>query len=189
MSDTYLKLLDLAETETCARGFSAVSYGDLAALAGIRKASIHHHFPTKADLGAALIDRHADHLVSTLASISERARSGGDALRAYLANSRSDLREGKATGLLAALVADAPSLPESVRQPVNRLQVLVAKWLADILQRGRQDRSISVSGNPSDEGRAIFAQVLGAQLAARCGSDPAIFDTASATISARIFRS
>ena len=36
-------------------GYSAFSYADLAVAVGIRKASIHHHFPTKADLAAALV--------------------------------------------------------------------------------------------------------------------------------------
>ena len=189
MSDTYANLLDLAESESCARGFPAVSYGDLATLAGIRKASIHHHFPAKASLGLALVDRHADRLAGELAVLSERSRSGGDALRAYLARCRNDLRDGASVSLLAAMIADAAKLPEEMRGQVTRLRELVVRWLGDVLQRGRQDRSISVSGGPREEGLAVFVQLLGAQLAARAARDPSLFDAASATISARIFRS
>jgi AcrR family transcriptional regulator len=48
----------LRETETLLRtcGYAACSYADLSERVGIRKASIHHHFRTKEDLGAALID-------------------------------------------------------------------------------------------------------------------------------------
>ncbi|MDP2026901.1 TetR/AcrR family transcriptional regulator [Sulfuriferula sp.] len=38
------------------RGFNDFSYADIANEVGIRKASLHHHFPTKTDLGLALID-------------------------------------------------------------------------------------------------------------------------------------
>lgn len=189
MQDTYSNLLDLAEKEVCARGFSAMSYGDLAGLAGIRKASIHHHFPAKADLGSALLDRYADRLAGDLAAIAGRSRSGGDALRTYLARCRKELSEGAGMSLLAALVADAARLPEAMREPLMRLQAMVSQWLGRIMQRGRQDRSISVSGNPDEEGMAVFAQLLGAQLAARSAKDPSLYDAASATISARIFRS
>ena len=189
MQNTYETLLDLAEKEACVRGFSAVSYGDLAKLAGIRKASIHHHFPAKSDLGAAMLDRHGDRLSGELTALSARSRSGGDALRAYLARSRAELREGNAAGLLASLVADAPRLPETMYEPLARLRKVVIQWLSRTMQRGRQDRSISVSGNPEEEGFAVFTQLMGAQLAARSAREPALYDAASATISARIFRS
>ena len=55
MRDTRAELLIQAETLVRGRGYAGFSYADLAEAVGIRKASIHHHFPTKVDLGAALV--------------------------------------------------------------------------------------------------------------------------------------
>jgi len=49
------EILDLAETLIQTRGYSAFSYQDIADSLGIRKASIHYHFPSKTDLGIAVV--------------------------------------------------------------------------------------------------------------------------------------
>jgi len=51
LSDTAERILDIAQDLIQRRGFNAFSYHDIAAPMGIRKASIHYHFPSKADLG------------------------------------------------------------------------------------------------------------------------------------------
>ena len=49
-------LLTAAELLLRTKGYSAFSYADLAQEIGIKKASIHHHFPTKEGLGIAVIE-------------------------------------------------------------------------------------------------------------------------------------
>ncbi|WP_371915197.1 TetR/AcrR family transcriptional regulator [Pseudomonas fluorescens] len=53
---TKAALLSYAQTQMRSKGYSAFSYADLAAKVGIRKASIHHHFPLSMLEGASLID-------------------------------------------------------------------------------------------------------------------------------------
>ena len=55
--DTAEQILDTMQDLIQVRGFNAVSYQDIADRIGIRKASIHYHFPTKFALGAAVIER------------------------------------------------------------------------------------------------------------------------------------
>lgn len=45
-ADTKTLLLQEAETLLRTHGYAAFSYADLSERIGIRKASIHHHFPT-----------------------------------------------------------------------------------------------------------------------------------------------
>jgi TetR/AcrR family transcriptional regulator, transcriptional repressor for nem operon len=47
---TRTALIDLAEHSVRSQGFDRFSYADLTEAIGIRKASIHYHFPTKANL-------------------------------------------------------------------------------------------------------------------------------------------
>ena len=68
-SETAEQILDLAETLIQTRGYSAFSYQDIADALGIRKASIHYHFPSKADLGVAVINRYIDRFDAALTEV------------------------------------------------------------------------------------------------------------------------
>jgi TetR/AcrR family transcriptional repressor of nem operon len=52
------RILDAAESRARAAGYDGFSFRDLAADIGIKSASIHYHFPTKADLAEALVRRY-----------------------------------------------------------------------------------------------------------------------------------
>ena len=67
--DTRRELLDLAETLVRTRGYNGFSYRDLAEQIGIKTASIHYHFPTKGDLGEALIENEREVFARNLAQL------------------------------------------------------------------------------------------------------------------------
>jgi TetR/AcrR family transcriptional repressor of nem operon len=48
------------------RGFNAFSHRDLAALAGVKSSSIHYHFPSKEDIGLALIEDYRTEIMTFL---------------------------------------------------------------------------------------------------------------------------
>ena len=54
MSETAERLMDLAEAHIRHRGYGGFSFRELAAEIGIKSASVHHHFPTKAAMAAAV---------------------------------------------------------------------------------------------------------------------------------------
>jgi len=54
---TRTKIIDAGEKLLLKNGFNGFSYADIALALGIKKSSIHYHFPSKADLGLAVIQR------------------------------------------------------------------------------------------------------------------------------------
>jgi TetR/AcrR family transcriptional repressor of nem operon len=56
-------ILDVAEQLAQTRGYNGFSYADVAAHLGVTKASLHYHFPPKAELGCALISRYRAWLI------------------------------------------------------------------------------------------------------------------------------
>lgn len=60
MNETAQRLMDLAEGHIRHAGYRGFSFRELAAELGIKSASVHHHFPTKATLAAAVVRRYAD---------------------------------------------------------------------------------------------------------------------------------
>ena len=185
---TQHRLLDLGERLVRSRGYGGFSYADLASEAGIRKASVHHHFSTKADFGLALLDRYSDRLAIALGDIMATSRSGSQALQGMIKFYRDALEDGDQMCLCAALAADGALIPEAMRDMLARANEMTAKWIEEVLLTGRRDRSIAVSGDPGEEAVAILAQLQGAQLLSRAAGDVSVFDKATSTLSARLHR-
>ena len=83
-TDTATRILDVAEELVQTRGLNAMSYADISARVGITNASLHYHFPAKADLAIALVDRYSERFFAALDEIERRRPDFADRLRAYV---------------------------------------------------------------------------------------------------------
>ncbi|HEV2674418.1 MAG TPA: TetR/AcrR family transcriptional regulator [Aliidongia sp.] len=128
-------LLQRAEYLIRTRGYSAFSYADLAESSGIRKASVHHHFPKKEDLAALLVSRYIANFTSTLAAI-KRADTQAQARLIAYAQLFLDGFENGMLPLCGALSAERSALPESLRATVCAFFDLHLNWLADVVREG-----------------------------------------------------
>ena len=182
--DTRTTLLDLAERTARSRWFDGFSYADLAKAIGIRKASIHYHFPTKADLSERLIERYHTSLKERLAEIEAACSSAGERLSALIAVYRSALHDGQ-TVCLCAFSICRESLPEAVVNRVGSVRAMVLDWIRATFELGLRDGSISSISDPAQEACAILAMLEGAHLAARTAEDPAPFDASTQLLRAR----
>src|SRR3981081_4203245 len=108
---TAARILDVAERLVQSRGFNGFSYADVAAELGITKASLHYHFPGKAELGEALIERYAARFASALEAIDERVSDAPAKLEAY-AGLYADVLRGKRMCLCGILAGEDQTLPE-----------------------------------------------------------------------------
>ncbi len=68
-----IEILDAAERFARQAGYNGFSFRDVAAEVGIKSASVHYHFPTTGDLGAALAGRYADRFFERLGAASDIA--------------------------------------------------------------------------------------------------------------------
>ena len=188
MGETQSKLLDLGEALIRQRGYDGFSYADISREAGIKKASIHYHFPTKQDLGLAVLDRYGERLLKRLGEISQTSRTGGQALTAVLDLYRPNADSEGLVCLCVALSGDTHAIGSNILEALRLNNSQVAEVIEAILIAGRRDRSISVSGDPAQEAMAILAQLQGAQLLARAAQDHQIFDQALSVLTARVSR-
>lgn len=188
MLNTQERLLTIGENLLCERGYGSVSFGTIASKAGIRKASIHHHFPAKADFGLAVLDRYSDRLAITLGDIFATSRNGAQALGAAVNIYREGVAGGSRMCLCTAMAADSAIIGNDIREMLARANTMVADWIEQVLLTGRRDRSIAVSGNPDEEAASILAQLQGAQMLARATGDATVFDKAIAPLEARLHR-
>jgi TetR/AcrR family transcriptional regulator, transcriptional repressor for nem operon len=184
--DTKTALLDSAESAIRARGYDGFSYADLAAAVGIRKASIHHHFPAKADLARALIERYTANAFANLDKLSATPLSGGAQLAAFVKTYRQALEGGNKLCLCVAFCTGRDSLSPQVLAALNLFHETVTAWLGEVFALGKADGSITGVTDPEMEAQACLAQMEGAQLIARAAKDSGRFDAAVARLLARI---
>ena len=177
-TDTKTALLDSAERAARTRGFDGFSYADLAEDVGIRKASIHHHFPTKAALSVALMQRYYIELEKTCAGIDAAETSGGARLSALIDIYRNALDGGKSLCLCVSLSTSRESLPPEVITQISRFRVMMIHWLKTTFETGKSDSTIAGVDDPTKEAAATLPLLEGAQLAARAEENPILFETA-----------
>jgi TetR/AcrR family transcriptional regulator, transcriptional repressor for nem operon len=184
--DTRTALLDAAEHAVRARGYDGFSYADLAHEVGIRKASIHHHFPAKADLALALIERYCLTFFARLDEINAALPTGGARLSAYIAACRAALACGEELCLCVAFCTGRDSLSPDVLTKLDDFHTITARWLATVFAKGAADGSISGVTDWAAEANACLAQMEGAQLIARATKDVRRFDAATTALAQRI---
>lgn len=184
--ETRTALLDSAERAARRRGFDAFSYADLARDVGIRKASIHHHFPVKADLAFGLIERYAQRFSETLASIDRDHLSAAEKLYAYQSVYRDALADGTQLCLCVSMSAGRNSFSEPVLDLLAQFHDDSVAWLSQVFARGADDGSVAFLSTPDAEARATLALMEGAQLVARAAEDVTLFDQATAAFLSRL---
>lgn len=170
------------------RGFNGFSYADIAEEVGIRKASVHHHFPTKTDLAAALIESYTAQVQSELARIGGTAAQADAKLKAYIAVYRGSLTADRMClcGMLASewLTLDPALLPN-----ITHFFALNTEWLTEVLATGKSQGRFAFNGAAADHARMLLAALQGALLIARATSDRQAFDRTTAVLIAGFLRS
>ncbi len=184
-SDTKTALLDVAEHAARARGFDGFSYADLAEAVGIRKASIHYHFPTKANLSAALMDRYHKVLEGECQKIEAKYATGSERLRALIQLYRDALNNGKTLCLCVSLISSRESLSDEVVEKIRAFRAMMVNRIEVIFKLGQKDKTISGMTNPESEARAALALLEGAHLTARAEEDIKTFDEAVDVLKSR----
>ena len=179
--DTRQALLDHAAELIRTRGYTGFSYADLAERVGIRKASIHHHFPAKEDLGLALVDQYITQFELTLTSINRQTIAPYQALQAYTRLYRSSIEQGWGC-LCGMLASEVEVVPPSVAVGVRRFMTINLDWLTRLIAAGLQSGELGGGGDPAARAATFLSICQGALLVARSMQSPDSFDQAVAGV-------
>jgi TetR/AcrR family transcriptional repressor of nem operon len=164
-------ILEAARRTAQAHGYGGLNFRDIAAEVGIKAASIYHHFPGKADLGAAVAKRYWEDTSTNLAALSETTGDPTKALQAYPGLFRRSLEEDNRMCLCGFMAAEYDDLPDRVKTEVQTFADVNVAWLTRMLAEASFPEA-----KCEPRARAIFAAVGGAQLMARSRADLRLFD-------------
>jgi TetR/AcrR family transcriptional repressor of nem operon len=157
-------------------GYNGFSYADIAEVVGIRKASIHHHFPSKVDLVRTLVKRYREDAEVAVAGLDQNVPDSLELLKIYAGHWEKCIEDASRPFCVCALLAsELPSLPPEVAGEVGAFFHFLSTWLTSVMHRGSQQRSLSLSSEPRIEAEAFMASVHGAMLSARAYGAPDVF--------------
>ncbi|WP_341646275.1 TetR/AcrR family transcriptional regulator [Thauera sp. SDU_THAU2] len=154
-------LLQTAESLLRSKGYAAFSYADLAQAIGIRKASIHYHFPTKEDLGVAVVEAYVEGVVQTFAGIEAEFAAVADRLEAFAGVFKVGKQEGQLP-LCGALAAEMAVLPERLQVLTRRFFQLQIDWLTKVLDEGVKRSEIPSGIDTRTRAHQLLSQMEGA---------------------------
>jgi len=173
------KVLDVAQEMVQTRGYNGFSFRDIAEAVGIKSASVHYYYPSKADLGVALVVRYHEAFAGELAAIRDRCPSATKRLKAFIDLFRRTLTDNRLC-LCGMLGAEKGGLPDSVNAEVRVFFAHCADWLVAVLKEGRAGGEIEFRGTPQVMADQLIALLEGAMVMARSLDDFDRFDRATA---------
>jgi TetR/AcrR family transcriptional regulator, transcriptional repressor for nem operon len=176
LSTTSDDILACARSLIVAGGYNGFSYADIADVVGIRKASIHHYFPSKVDLVRTLVARYREEAEAGMANLERQVSDPLELLRFYTGYWQTCIADASAPFCVCALLASQlPVLPEEVGLEVRAHFRSLSAWLTSVLERGARHGQLQLMSSPRAEAEAFMATVHGAMLSARAYGDPKIF--------------
>jgi TetR/AcrR family transcriptional repressor of nem operon len=187
LSSTSDDILAAARPLIVAGGYNGFSYADIAEIVGIRKASIHHHFPSKVDLVRTLVLRYREDARTGFATLERTAKDPGEQLSNYIAYWEKCIVDASAPFCICALLAsELPALPAAVAKEVRLHFETLSEWLASAFERGAKSGIFQLQSAPQTEAEAFMAAVHGAMLSARVHGNPKLFGMITASVRARL---
>jgi TetR/AcrR family transcriptional repressor of nem operon len=176
LSDKAREIVACAKALLAVGGYHSFSYADISEVVHLSKPSIHHHFPSKADLVQMLVAVYREDARAGLAQLERHARGPLEELQGYTNFWSTCLRNRDTSFCVCAMLAtELPTLPSEVATEVRGHFVDLSNWLSAVLERGAAEGVFVLQGTPRSEAQSLVATVHGAMLSARAHDDPELF--------------
>ena len=146
-----------------------MSYADISKAIGIRKASIHYHFPRKEDLIADLLDRYNERFCHLVEEIVASAKSPEVKLNHYCDLFVATLNSGEQDKacLCGILSAELKTLSPAIVDRITQFYRDNENYLEQILRSGLETGEFAFTGDSQTMAKLIFSLMQGDLLIAR----------------------
>ena len=160
-------ILNMAEDLLQVKGFNGFSYATIASELGVKNAAIHYHFPTKEELGRAVIKRYRDRFQLWINNPRVKDLSPENKMEWFFGiytDGRVD--EGKVC-LVGSMEVEFNTIPEGLQAEVEALHRELLAWLQSALEEGRQTGVFHFNGEPASKAALILSSLQGGLQMAR----------------------
>ncbi|MEM5432074.1 TetR/AcrR family transcriptional regulator [Cupriavidus oxalaticus] len=153
-------------------GFSAATTDMIQQAAGVSKATVYSHYPTKEALFIAVIDAECERFIASIRALRFQSTRLDHVLMALAQAYLEIVLSAPALDLFRVVVADAPRFPELARKfylaGPNTLNEIVAAHLDEAAGRGETD--FSAVGR--DVAASLFVNLVRGELQLQCLTHP-----------------
>jgi len=153
------EIIRRADTLIREKGYNAFSFYDIAAQVGIKTASVHYHFPTKTDLGIAVVDWQTTQLQSQIDAL--KGRSPRENLDGFLSIYDRIQKEDKVC-IVGSLAPDFNTLDSKLQQRLKGFSAALLAWVGQFLEAGKKEKVFIFVGSPRTRALMIITSMMAA---------------------------
>lgn len=173
MSETREKIIELAMQFIRASGYHGFSYSDIATRLRIRNAAIHYYFPSKCDLGLAVLQEEERLFLNAVKKWSPLPANQQLERFIGMYNERKQHHE---VCIMGAMSPAVKTLPENMQAFLKKMGKDILNWLADLLQKGKETGVFHFKQSPRTKSYLIISSLLSSLLLENAMEDEA-FET------------
>lgn len=166
------QIIYLADRLIRRKGYNAFSYADIAGVMEIRNAAIHYYFPTKSELGQAVIEKELERLRQHRLRVEEG--SGEEQFRSLVSVFYRNSQLNNIC-LMGSLLPDFTTFDPDMQKAVGRMCDIILEWMTGSLDKARKERKVRFEGEPSDRAALVVSTLLTALLLARARGESVFF--------------
>lgn len=163
------------------KGFSAVGLNEILTDAGVPKGSFYHYFSSKEAFGVDMLARYFDDYLAELdATLSQPGLTMAQRLMNYwqLWRESQSFSDCQGKCLAVKLGAEVADLSDSMRATLQTGTAGIIARLADALEAGIEEGSLSIDDKPSRVAESLYQLWVGASVMVKIVRNTGPFDSA-----------
>lgn len=162
------RVVDAAELLIQQHGYNGFSYDDISREIGIKKPSIHHHFPTKAELVRIVVQRYTSRFGAALKEIELSDQDAVSCLFKYADLFAQTYQKDQRLCICGILGAEVKTLSAEAAQEVRLFFQLNVDWLTRVIRKGVKEGLIQFTpSSPEAHAYALLSVLEGAMIVGR----------------------
>lgn len=174
--DTRKLILDMAEELLLTRSFSAFSYSNIATTLGVKNAAIHYYFPSKTDLGLAIIQRYRRRFKRWTEQQEMLSADPWQKMEWYFDLTVRYYDQNQRICPTGVLSAEFLVLPPEMQAETRLFVEDLLAWCTRILEEGQQQGYFSFAGVAREKAVNIMAALQGGLQLTRVLASPVLLD-------------
>ncbi len=172
LSPSATRIADAAQALIQDVGYNGFSFEHISQAVGMRKASVHHHFASKSDLGVAVVQRYNRQFEDALRQILTLVKSAPERLHAYADLFENTFGSKQTLCVCGMLGSESNSLDAAINREVKRFFQLNLAWLTDVIDEGLTSGTMQSRFEARVVAETLLAVLEGAMLVGRSLSAP-----------------
>lgn len=172
LSPSAERIADVARGLVQEVGYNGFSFEHISQAVGMRKASIHHHFASKVDLGVAVVQRYTREFEASLRQVHQGFTTAPERLMAYADLFETTFKNKHRLCVCGMLGAESNSLDAALKAEVKRFFQINLNWLNGVFQDGLTQGSLRSAHDAQLLAETLLSLLEGAMLVGRSVSKP-----------------